>query len=291
MAGVKQFVSDLLTDLRRSRRFQIAVIIWIPLVVTTIVAIAGYGAVLQDALATNYAKVEFNVESTVATPLIYMKRDDLLPYFQTVTCRNSNGAALTNLNTKPCNYFDTGSITDPKVCTVIPSVNIPAPSAWTIESVGYTCLITFVQNNYVDTTFRVTMVGADNIPDDRVFIQPTLFQSVELDQEFSATSESANIDISWGGDVDVYNAIAINMSNPMSLGHMQLYFRIGNFGGMLYTGYSAYTNYQFLSAWGGIMFTFYFFFWIVYGIVKLFTAPDSKLLDPTGSAPYTPLTG
>jgi len=303
MAAVKDLGAEVLEDLKGSWRFKVAIVMWIPLIVTTIVALAQFGLMNKNGNAQTFANTQIVSESVVNFPMFYLYRgSDNLAF-------NTGGYCWIPPNTQdivvttPCTgiYGDIPTQNDRTKCFMV------KPTAAQTASVGrrriqctLTTAPTWISNN--NPVLQLTVVGADGIPDDMVWInamqnvqppvsnvqQPGL--SVAFQQVLTMASESANVDISWSADIDYYSQNWLNQSLATQSWNFEV--RIDDFQNIQYGNYNSFTNYQFLAAWGGVMFFFYVLFAFVFFIVKLFMPDDSKVLGshPKGAAEtYTPI--
>jgi len=269
MSGVRAFFSDLVSDLKSSWRFKLAIILWIPLVVTTIVALVQFAAMDQAGNANTFATTQLIAESTVNFPMFYVYRGwDGLAYFQSVVCIAPNGQRIP---TGSCGTkYGYGSDVNPLAnCTLVNAQNFAAtPTNQKIQ-----CVISLSNVGvYTNPVYQLTVVGADGIPDDMVWINPTQYVSVAVQQVLTMQSESASIDTSWSADIDYYTTAALTSSV------FQMEVRIDDFNNNLYTNSNTFTDYQFLAAWGGVMAFFYVLFAFTFFIAKLFIGDDSKVL-------------
>jgi len=271
MSGVREFVSDLVEDLKRSWRFKLAIVLWIPLVVTTIVALVQFGAMNKAGDTNTFATVQLVAESTVNFPMFYIFRPDNQPYWSIhpISCTTNTGATVPVQKCQP---------------SLVPNVALNYCQQVAANTVAATPannqIICQIQTSatYNNSVFQLTVVGADGIPDDAVWINPHVDQSIAVQQVLTMQTESAQMDTSWSADIDYFNSV-------LSPTGFTLRLRIDDFNNILYTNSNTFTDYQFLAAWGGVMFFFYVLWAFVMFVAKLFLPADSKLMGgPAGAS-------
>jgi len=286
MAAIKEFIANLVEDLKASWRFKLALVLWIPLVVTTIVALVQFGAMNKAGDANTYAKTQIVMESTATFPMFYVFRVDGQPFLQSLRCINMNTGQL--VQTQACaNQYGPGNNAPTSVCTQVLANKQTATNSYAGRRLTCSVLFAFNGGNWPsNTVYQLTVVGADGIPDDNVWVNPTQNLSVAFQQQLTMASESANMDTSWGADIDYYSNVAV--VSPSYTGSFTMEIRIDDFQNILYTQANTFTDYQFLAAWGGVMFFFYVLFIFVFSVAKFFLPDDSKLLRCNAGAASGP---
>lgn len=292
MGSFMSFLRDLISDVKSSRRFQVGLVLWIPLIVVSAILVVRFG--IRHTLSEKYRefKTTFIRESQVAYPNLEM-------YFlnppQTKTCaQRVNHVLQAPITIGSCSDAVNGRI--PLTCLYFPfskDIAIPPQNGdpWGNPIV---CNFTFNQNgnqnlNGDNEMFLLTPGGWNTSStwnyQNPYFLRPNHFIGVSLFHELF---------FGFGQRVDNWFAqITYQDSNfPSNRGPYwtAIEFRIPFTSVEVNWEDDGFDSWFLMAAWGGGIFFFYLLHVAAFGIAKFFLPEDSRLLRAGGAdASATPL--
>eukprot|EP01116_Phalansterium_solitarium_P001250 TRINITY_DN11028_c0_g1_i1.p1 TRINITY_DN11028_c0_g1~~TRINITY_DN11028_c0_g1_i1.p1 ORF type:complete len:290 (+),score=77.56 TRINITY_DN11028_c0_g1_i1:129-998(+) len=288
MAAVINLLKDIFTDLKSSRRFQVATVLWIPLFVTAFVLFVRFCII-------NNLEERFHEWKHTMVPKSSLTYPDALMYFadpaglnvDPPVCTQPNGpnpSQKVNVQKGPCPFNQT------KTCYTF-GFSAFTSSGMDLYTYAIQCNLMFNpavgQNDMIYVHFPggfATMAGGwhqDPIP-----IRPNQATAVHLEPEHFFPMHSSPIDM-WHARVHYESTVfTFNSNNTFPA---NIWLRIP------YTMINAHweaigvDSWVLMALWGGGFFFFYFLHVIAFGIAKLWLPNDSKLLRVPESTEYTPI--
>jgi len=286
MSAAVQFGRDLLSDLKSSRRFQIAALLWLPVFVVLCIAIVWFG--LQNTMAETYKewKLTFVPESTIQFPNLLLGSANPNGFAKVPICVQDTSATVTYVRqaSAPCPVPWLSN------CSLL---NFAAYSSSGTDAYSYAVKCNFVFNPaplsndmlYLWVPGGFGSANNNGWNEQAIPIRSNNFVAVHLQPEHFYPLHSPPID-TWSTDIQYWTSVFGDTTS--SAYNSTFWFRIP------YTVITAswettgFDRWFLISFWGGIMFFMYFLHAIAFGFVKLFLPDDSKLLKGPGDS-YQPI--
>jgi len=281
MSAAVQFAKDLLADLKSSRRFQIATLIWIPLFVTLAILIVRFG--IENTLAEQYRewKLTFIPESTIQFPQLLLGNANPNGFASMPICsqRGSQPIAIRNA-TCPVSWLSD--------CWLL---NFAVYSSAGVDAYSYAIQCTFIYNpapNSNDMMYLWVPGGfgsasASSWNHQPVPVRANGFVAVHLQPEHFYPMHFPPVD-TWSVDVQYWTSVFGDTGS--SVYNSTFWFRIP------YTIITAswetvgFDRWFLMAFWGGGIFMFYLLHSIAFGFAKFFLPDDSKLLSSNPSSQF-----
>jgi len=278
MAGVGALIRNLVTDLKSSRRFQVATIIWIPLIVVSIVAFVRFSIVAGYAEKFQEFKTTFIPETTAQFPdMILMLRN--IP--SNIVCGQwSNGQLLSNtIAPTTCTGPTPNGFNLPPLCIFLKLSTYTA--GWSSDAWGNPVQCNFTippQLGSPNAEMYLFSPGSWNYSDpwnpEPTFLRPNNQILVDLMQESFYSSGYAFS--TWSVNYQYMTSI---FSKTSAQGYtFSILFRIPLGVRQFSWQTDGFDGWFMIAMWGGAFYFFYFLFKIAFGIAKLFVLSDSKLI-------------
>jgi len=275
---LQTFFGDVVTDLKNSWRFRVWAVLWIPLVVTSFVAVIHLGiySTLSKQIP-NWRQQYVSESSGINYPdiLVNAGAGSSFPVsggYSAVFC-NQSGTIINALSCPSVN----GLAVNPSGCVKLP-LSSRIASAANAGRNHITCSFG-ITSNYVNSNTEMTVVIPQGFiwrPNDPTYVQANMAAAVMLSRERLVTMDGRSADEWWTQVVyqssDFFNT---PIGTPFQA---NIIFRIPQRALVINTQYVDFDNYHMLGAWGGAIFFFWFLHSIVYKVLGLWLPNDSKLL-------------
>jgi len=275
---VFRFFSAVVADLKTSRRFQVCLFLWLPLIVTSLVAVVRLGLKNTDAKLFPEWKTEFIPESSgISFP-------DVTIGFLNPDTANGNPSF---------NYFgcsQRGIFAPYQSCpsgVPVSQCRVAKLSAFQASrsEVGQnhvTCNITILSTPGVNQEIAISMLqGYVWFPNPPTYINPNAAVEVDLFRELFIPIGQGQV-FEWSTLRNYESSVFNSNPSPTAPFAMSLTFRIPFRAVIVHRQFVAFDDFQLLAAWGGFFTFMAFLHAIVFWFVKLYTVPDSKILANSG---------
>jgi len=258
-------------------------VLWIPLIVTSFVAVVKLGLKNTDAKVNPQWKTDFIPESNgINYPdvtLQFVNPDPLNvnPVMQTISCTQRASQPLT---LRPCPP-PLNSLTQ---CAYLPLSQFSASRQW-IHQNHVACNITIVAAGTVNPVNQALAISIAQgyvwFANPPTYVNPTSYARLDMFREVFIPL-SGSVVYEWGvwplNPSSIYNT----QGTPFI---MRLDFDIPFRAITQHVQFVLFDDYQLLGAWGGFFFFCAFLHAIVFAFVKLYTPADSKLLGNNPAGP------
>jgi len=280
-----QFARNLISDLKSSRRFQVATVLWIPLVVTGAILTIRFGIISTITTKYHEFKTTFVQQDSIQFPNLELFS---LNTPTTVSCQQFTGRH----ESSP--FFYPGQCTDqPNArhsCTSF--VFSKYSASWTADPWGnpILCNLTFPANPAQnDEMFLLTPGGWNSSSSwnqqNPVFIRPNQAIGLNFFQEifYMGGQQRDN----WQVELSYETSIFQDGSQPYNV---TIVFRVPFAATMVNWMSDGLDSWLLLAMWGGGFFFFYVLFLMAFNIAKFFIVNDSRLIASTAEF-YGPRVG
>jgi len=288
IGNLKSFLGDLLSDLKSSRRFQVATVLWIPLVVTGLISFIRFS--IRNELHEKYHEwgTTFIQQSSIQYPDIRVSYAN--PSFTSVVCATVQPPVVP-ISSQPC-VWPLGTPESKYPCQELQLHQVYAinkPTSWgTLFGNPINCTFTFGANPGQNEEIYIYTPGGWggqlwSFPP--TFVRPNQQVFIHLENQLFFPMDKSPINI-WSTQVLYESSIFPqgNSSYQFSVG-----FRIPFGAQQISWEMVGFDSWFLMAAWGGSFFFFYVLFLAVFNILKFILPNDSKLLRAKADAEYTPL--
>jgi len=285
LTPVLNFARDFVSDLKSSRRFQVCVVLWLPLVITALVCVVRLG-----------------IKNTFARQF---------PQWNTFFIPESTGITYPDVYV---NFSWTPSSVDPSFtvkCTQrgnpVPAINCPTtfmrqPSTQcqVLKMSGFQASQSYRGQNHIGCNFVVNVNGGAMVnqemaisfaqgyvwfPNPPTYFTPNAYVRVDLFRDLFHPMGGPDV-FEWGTWLMYQSSVFNNPPQPNF--NMTVNFDIPFRALAVHRQDDIFDNWQLLAAWGGFFTFMAFLHAIVFFFVKLYTPNDSKLLSSGIGAPSGP---
>eukprot|EP01116_Phalansterium_solitarium_P023196 TRINITY_DN7_c0_g2_i1.p1 TRINITY_DN7_c0_g2~~TRINITY_DN7_c0_g2_i1.p1 ORF type:complete len:338 (+),score=84.15 TRINITY_DN7_c0_g2_i1:127-1014(+) len=286
----KSFFRDLFSDLKSSRRFQVATVLWIPLIVVGFILFIRFS--IRNELHEKYREwgTTFIPQSAIQYPDVRLSFAN--PNISSLTCKTVI-PPMAPVQTSNCMWPPN----TPEGRSNFPCRQIKLSAITATNSQGQmgnffgnpiACNFTFGANPGQNEEMYLHTPGgwgSQSWSFPPQFIRPNQFISVHLEKQMFVPEHQAPVTV-WNTQVN-YDTSIFPQGNVAY--NTTIFFRIP-FGALQVAWERVgFDSYFLMAAWGGGFFFFYFLHICVFSILKLFLPNDSKLLKVSQSSEYTPL--
>lgn len=282
VAPLQRLLQDFLHDVKSSKRFWVATIMWIPLFITVMIAISELG------LRNTYSKRTLdwrtryeNEDSGISFPDVTIQLGAGGAQFsvtpgQLPLCKQRMSLATRS----PC----PGAL--PTKCNKFSLSQFQASAAYEGQNHITCSLIITTQSPQDNTEFNVTVPqGFIWQPNPPTYVQANRLAEVDLYRERLVTMDHRSAD-EWFTTVTYQTSDFYSPDPTTGYFNATIMFRIPVRAMIVHYQYNAFDQWQLIGTWGGAIFFMWFLHSIVYGILKLWLPNDSKLF-PATDAPTT----
>jgi len=282
MSAAVQFFKDVLADLKSSRRFQVATLLWVPLFVVLMIAIVRFG--IQNTMAEKYKewKLTFVPESTIQFPNLLLGSANPNGFNKVPVCQQESQPTTVTWVTSQTN------------CPVpwlsnCWNLNFAHYSSAGVDAYSYAVRCTFVFNPAPQSNDMLYLwvpggfgsASNNNWNEQDVPIRANNFVAVHLQPEYFFPMHEPSIK-TWSTDVQYWTSVFGDTSQNVY--NSTIWFRIP------YTMVTAswetvgFDRWFLIAFWGGAIVFFWFLHSVAFGIAKYFLPDDSKLLPGSSSS-------
>jgi len=284
LAPISAFSRDFITDIKTSRRFQICAVLWLPLIIVSFIAVVRLGIKNTWSKSLPQWNTFFIPESSgISFPDVYLNftspPSSADPSF-TVAC-SQRGIFTHNMNC-PSTYANQPT----SQCRMLPLSNFQASNAF-IGQNHVTCNVTInTLNAGSNQEMGIWMTqGYVWFPNPPTYINPNAYVRVQLFRELFQPYHQSSV-YEWFAE-RTYESSNFNSNPTQGPFTMSLIFSIPFRAVTVHRQDVIFDDWQLLAAWGGFFTFCAFLHAVVFFFVKMYTAPDSKLLAD-GAGPSGP---
>lgn len=278
-AGLVQFFHNVFSDIKSSRRFQVSMLLWIPLFVTICVFVVYLGEWHTMAHRYQEMRTSFIQQDYINFPDVVMWSGN--KNLQSARCfqyTNPNMYITFDFTGKACpdNATDT-------TCVYIP-LSQKTSSGFDAWYYAINCTFVFAaapnQNNIVLFDTKGGWSSTNGWNNNWLPVRPNMESSIHF--EPTLFSIGGNTAFSWDTTHE-YESTVFTYYAPSGTYQMGVNFRIPFTNIAVYNESTGFDSWLLCAAWGGGIFFFYFLHLILFSIAKLFLPDDSRVYGSSES--------
>jgi len=284
------FFRAFFADLKTSRRFQVAFVLWIPLFVTVLILAIRFG--WRNTLAEKYHEwgTTFIQEGSITYPDVQINGPNMwlptnsicqtvFPPVQTVQFGACDMDFIPHWGPQTCKKIILSSVT---------TSNTP------VYGNPIRCFLQFnnTGQNMNDELYMFTPGGwqpGQNWNFFRNYIRPNQQIGIHLSHQYFYPMNSAPLNI-WSADVNYESSIFVPGTSTAPFYNVTIYFRIPD--GFVQASWETvgFDRWFLIACWGGGIFFVYFLHKVVFSLLKFILPKDSTMLkEAPATVEYTPL--